>query len=274
MVPSFRIADQTDKNVEIATFFGQNQLGNVHYVIKEDSRRPYDADLTKDILLLSQNVSPKTIVLITGTVDSQLNLNFYQNGYAIKRCGSGTLAAAALVIDKKSQSVVFNTPAGAVTAGRASDLFYYDSETLKHLPLTDKMPWQKLISGDIADGMLVGDRDDYCILELNDASELRKVYLDADAMCNHTKRALILTAKGDHQADYYMRYFAPQYGEKEDQATGSANAQLAEYWQRKISKKNLHGIQVSRDGGEFYIKKLSNGQRVAGRAKFIKEILV
>lgn len=66
--------------------------------------------------------------------------------------------------------------------------------------------------------------------------------------------ALIVTALGGTSVneDYVMRYFAPQFGNSEDMATGSANAYLMKYWQLKLNKKRLSGRQLSKAGALFY----------------------
>jgi predicted PhzF superfamily epimerase YddE/YHI9 len=72
--------------------------------------------------------------------------------------------------------------------------------------------------------------------------------------------AVIATAPGG-EADFVSRYFAPRQGIPEDPVTGRAHCTLTPYWARRLGKRALHALQLSRRGGELFCE--DHGDRVA-----------
>jgi predicted PhzF superfamily epimerase YddE/YHI9 len=91
-----------------------------------------------------------------------------------------------------------------------------------------------------------GGADDYLILELESEADVARLKPDPDLLSTATRRALIVTARAADGIVY--RYFAPQYGESEDAATGSAAVQLAAYWQPHIAAGPFLARQLSSAG--------------------------
>jgi predicted PhzF superfamily epimerase YddE/YHI9 len=61
-------------------------------------------------------------------------------------------------------------------------------------------------------------------------------------------RGLIVSAQGDH-CDFVSRCFFPGTGVNEDPVTGSAHTTLTPYWSKKLNKKQLSAMQLSKRGG-------------------------
>jgi predicted PhzF superfamily epimerase YddE/YHI9 len=100
---------------------------------------------------------------------------------------------------------------------------------------------------------LAGGSTDYLILELPSAEDVAALKPDFEAICRATERALIVTAgihgsSGDQVIGCVYRYFAPQYGDPEDAATGSAAVQLAPYWAPRITAPTFQARQLSGQG--------------------------
>ena len=76
----------------------------------------------------------------------------------------------------------------------------------------------------------VGPDDGYLILGFQSAEEIRCLTPNGVAITAATRRALVATAPGEGTDEFVFRYFAPQYGDLEDMATGSAAVQLASWW--------------------------------------------
>ena len=77
---------------------------------------------------------------------------------------------------------------------------------------------------------------------------------------------VIVTAKGD-ECDFVSRFFTPQTSILEDPVTGSAHCSLIPYWAKKLNKKEMFALQVSKRMGQLYC--VDNGDRVIikGQAK-------
>lgn len=107
----------------------------------------------------------------------------------------------------------------------------------------------------------VGTDEDYLILELGSAVAVQELQPDARMIAAATRRALIVTAVADAaDTDFVFRYFAPQYGDAEDTATGSAAVQLAAYWAPRLGAAWLTARQLSAGGAVMQLR--CNGQVV------------
>ena len=73
---------------------------------------------------------------------------------------------------------------------------------------------------------------------------------DHAAIAAATRRALIVTAWSPEKSGpaCVFRYFAPQYGNPEDPATGSAAVQLAAFWALRRGVTRLSAAQLSDEG--------------------------
>ena len=76
--------------------------------------------------------------------------------------------------------------------------------------------------------------------------------------------ALIISAPG-RDADFVSRFFAPRAGIDEDPVTGSSHCTLVPYWAKRLGKKRLHALQVSKRGGELYCELRGERVQIAGR---------
>jgi predicted PhzF superfamily epimerase YddE/YHI9 len=79
-------------------------------------------------------------------------------------------------------------------------------------------------------------------------------------------RGLILTARAANTGDFVSRFFAPSVGIDEDPVTGSAHCCLGPYWQQKLGKAELVGIQLSRRGGIVHVQVDGARVRLGGQA--------
>jgi PhzF family phenazine biosynthesis protein len=70
---------------------------------------------------------------------------------------------------------------------------------------------------------------------------------------------VIVTAPGTN-ADFVSRFFVPRAGIDEDPATGSSHCTLVPYWSARLDRGDLHALQLSRRGGEFFCR--ADGERV------------
>lgn len=213
------------------------------------------------------------IIVVVEHMEKVRRAHFFHRGRQVNRCGSGSLALAHVLIEKLGDKppLSIDTPSGLIYVGKGERLYY---ETT-YLPIvaTQSRPWSSLVNCSVCSAHLIGGADDYCIIELANEKALRRCVVNARRTQLTKKRAIIVTSlSSDSSSDYVMRYFAPQYGNYEDSATGSANAMLALFWQKKLNKKAVIGKQLSLAGGLFRVQNIGLKQRVFGWTTELGEI--
>ena len=217
--------------------------------------------------------------------DCEYSVRWFSPTSIIKRCGHGTLAAAAFIhntIYDKKPSININTYL----------TFYSDHESLKVTVFQNKNTSKNGVlsySLQLKNELLIAsnykikmasnlnilresktqDNDGYLVIELSDEAAIKEFILTKDIIDAINKRALIITAKTPNKHyDLVFRYFAPFYGELEDNATGSAASLLMPFWEATFFKnksfnnerlektsqaRQLRCYQASKNGGFFII---------------------
>lgn len=107
----------------------------------------------------------------------------------------------------------------------------------------------------------------YLVVQLPDAKAVQLLQPDLQALAAATDRAVIVTAC-ESDTDFVFRYFAPQYGNPEDQATGSAAVQLAAYWGSKLPTSRFHVQQLSDHGAEMWVVCKDNAVELTARVAY------
>jgi predicted PhzF superfamily epimerase YddE/YHI9 len=77
---------------------------------------------------------------------------------------------------------------------------------------------------------------------------------------------LIATALSAPPYDFVSRFFAPACGIDEDPVTGSAHCTLGPYWQERLGRDQLIGVQASARGGEVRVRPRENRVILGGQA--------
>lgn len=99
------------------------------------------------------------------------------------------------------------------------------------------------------------ENDGYLIVELGCENEVTGFKLSKNTIATIAKRALIITAVAKNERfDIIFRYFAPFYGQLEDDATGSAASVLSSFWEAHPRSGQLRCFQASQSGGFFTIR--------------------
>jgi PhzF family phenazine biosynthesis protein len=78
-------------------------------------------------------------------------------------------------------------------------------------------------------------------------------------------QGVIVTAPG-RESDCASRYFAPAAGIDEDPVTGAAHCTVTPYWADKLSKRDIHALQVSARGGELFCVDAGERVKISGSA--------
>ena len=83
---------------------------------------------------------------------------------------------------------------------------------------------------------------------------------------NQVDRTVLVTARGTNGVGFVSRYFAPTSGIPEDPVTGSTHCVLATFWSRLLNKNSFHARQVSKRGGDLWLKLEGDRVKIAGHS--------
>lgn len=240
--------------VDIRCFHGLGALGNTHRVVRHE-HLPHGFE-PEDY---SRELGAKILVLVSHA-ETQYSPVFFHRARAVSFCGSGCVAMAAALhhssqvrdggMDTESHwDVQLNDR--RVRIERASGTYALSTVVDVKPRRLRKAFWEALIRSECLD--VIQYADSYVVVEIENAKDLALLKPNLSLLKKKGGPSLIVTAfaGGGHREDYVMRYFAPQYGNPEDAATGSANLLLMKYWQLKLNKKYLAGRQLSKEGGLF-----------------------
>lgn len=233
--------------------------------------------------LLTSNIAHSTItmVYIKAITKQHFAIRWFNHHKTIQRCGHGTLAAAAYIHHYQDN----------INKSKVSYQFSSDIETLEvlvdkemysiSLPMAELQASHalaiKFISKISVNALRVShtqEENGYIIIELPNSAQVKQFECDKNIIECIGQRALIITAKNHlPSSDITFRYFAPQYGQIEDIATGSAGAILWPFWQEtsKSSKDLLRCTQLSKTGGYLELKQKNKREViVSGKVKALK----
>jgi predicted PhzF superfamily epimerase YddE/YHI9 len=109
-------------------------------------------------------------------------------------------------------------------------------------------------------------RFDY-LVEVESESVLRGIAPDFKRLSSAPVRGAIVTSRStDLRFDFVSRFFAPAAGVDEDPVTGSAHCCLADFWRKKLGKKELVAYQASPRGGVVYVRVVNDRAILGGQA--------
>lgn len=106
---------------------------------------------------------------------------------------------------------------------------------------------------------------DDALIVLQNESEVRNYQPNFELMKAFKYGGIMITAPGQTY-DFVSRYFCPREGINEDPVTGSAHCKLADYWSKRLNKKEFKAYQASHRGGELYVKTHNDRVLISGQA--------
>jgi len=188
-------------------------------------------------------------------------------------CGHATLATAHVLALRahKAWPARFQTMSGELRAARTSggaggDWFELDFPA-RPAAACDVPPTLLPALG-LRDAQVLKDTRDYLVV-VESAEQVAAVNPDFAALARITSGTggAIVTAPGDGDCDYVVRFFAPGVGIPEDPATGSITCTLVPYWAARLGKRTLRARQLSPRGGELRGELAGDRVKIAGQAR-------
>lgn len=181
-------------------------------------------------------------------------------------CGHATLAAAHCLVhhlDIPSDHFRFGSKSGVLETYIEGDKIVLDfpSRPGEQKPVS---PSLAAILGALPLEMYVSARDTMVVF--NREEEVRGLKPDMGKLAGLTTFGVIATAPGApwSGADFVSRFFAPRAGVPEDPVTGSAHCTLVPYWAQRLTKNQLHAVQVSQRMGELFCEYRRAGPGTSG----------
>lgn len=212
-------------------------------------------------------------VFVAGGNGRYLAESYSPQGDRIQFCGHGALAAACVAFhehEPDAESLHFSNADRDWQARRSdADATGITLIYKRPAPLACAVPESvaAALGAQPLAAAEAGGPTDYLILELADAGSLRALQPDFVALSAASDRAWIVTAR-DAALGFVFRYFAPQYDNPEDAATGSAAVQLAAYWAPRLQAEQLSVRQLSAQGAVMQVRCTPAAVELAARVGY------
>jgi PhzF family phenazine biosynthesis protein len=180
-------------------------------------------------------------------------------------CGHATLASAYIIfneLDRARESVVFHTLSGPLSVTRDGGRLLMDFPARAHeaAAVTELAPVAEAIGARIIDL-----RRGWTYLAVVESEDVVR-NLDPDmGKVAALPLGLIVTARGA-KADFVSRVFLPNIGIPEDPVTGGAHCMLVPYWAEVLERKTFFARQLSKRGGELWLRLDGDRVMIAGHA--------
>jgi len=228
----------------------------------------FPADAVMQTIARENNLSETAFLVREG---EDYRLRWFTPELEVPLCGHGTLASAAVVLERlepKRAQVVFHTKSGALTVKRSGAGYAMDFPAR----LSERCPAPQGLAGALgAEVKEVWVNSFNYLAVLDSAAAVRALEPDAAAVARIDRPGIIVTAAGDEGYDFVSRYFAPQKGIPEDPVTGAAHCMLAPYWAKRLGKTSLRAFQASPRGGEVLCRLKGERVELEGSCVFYME---
>jgi PhzF family phenazine biosynthesis protein len=197
--------------------------------------------------------------------ERDFHLRWFTPTVEMPLCGHATLASAYVVfneLDRSRDSVVFHTLSGPLSVVRDGERLLMDFPVRTHEPaaVSELAPVAEAIGARVIDL-----RRGWTYLAVVESEDVVRT-LDPDmGKVAALPLGLIVTARGA-KADFVSRVFVPKVGIPEDPVTGAAHCMLVPYWSEVLERKTFFARQLSKRGGELWLRLEGDRVKMAGHA--------
>ncbi len=232
---------------------------------------PLEAFPPEDVMqaVAAENNLSETAFVVREGVDYRLR--WFTPAVEVPLCGHGTLASAAVVMEKLEPGrahVTFHTASGPLAVRRCGAGYAMDFPARRTRPVT--APSALILALGAAPREVRADDSGYLAI-FQGAAAVRSLAPDLTAIARLDRSGVIVTAPGDGEYDVVSRYFTPARGIPEDPVTGSAHCALAPYWSERLGRSVLRAYQASLRGGELICRVRGERVELEGTCVFFLE---
>ena len=185
----------------------------------------------------------------------------------VKLCGHATLASAHVLhaLGSAPAKIVFDSLSGPLSVVKAGPKLELDFPKHEIRPQPEALAKVAACFDVKPVEMHVSESYDAYLALYESATDIERLTPDF-ARLNALDRTVIVTARGENGVDFVSRYFAPTAGIPEDPVTGSTHCVLATFWSRVLGKTEFHARQVSKRGGDLWLKLEGDRVKIAGHS--------
>lgn len=199
----------------------------------------------------------------------------YQRGHRIHCCGHGLLACAqALFAMDNYPQIELGDGISAERAepGAASPRIWLHLPSVKTNGI-DVPCWtsQLLSTTSFLSAAMTASNDGYLLLQLAESCCLESLIINIDAIGANTERAILVWQRDATDKNRVKtRYFAPQYGNNEDAATGSVLRALGPHLKHHYALETFSVFQCSAAGGSMAVRNTDKGVAISGNVRLME----
>jgi len=228
---------------------------------------PLTSWLPDDILLkiTQENAVAETAFFVPK--GDKFHLRWFTPEIEMDLCGHATLATAhclKTILDYPANNIVFETVSGDLSVCVKDDFYFLDFPS--RMPVASKLPEIIEKSLNISPKEVYKSRDYVLVYDTEEEIKNIKINRQLFDQINLDTGGVIVTSKGT-TCDFVSRFFTPQASILEDPVTGSAHCSLIPFWAKKLHKKELTALQLSKRRGTLNCLDKNDRVIISGQAR-------
>jgi len=228
---------------------------------------PLPSWLPDEILLkiTQENAVAETAFFVAK--ENKFHLRWFTPEIEMDLCGHATLATAhclKTILKYPSNNIVFETASGDLTVTVKDDFYFLDFPS--RMPVPAALPELIEKSLNIPPKAVYKSRDYVLVYDTEQDIKNIKINRQIFDQINLGTGGVIVTSKGT-SCDFVSRFFTPQASILEDPVTGSAHCSLIPFWAKKLDKKELSAMQLSKRKGILNCTEKNDRVIISGQAK-------
>ena len=228
---------------------------------------PLPSWLPDEILLkiTQENAVAETAFFVAK--ENKFHLRWFTPEIEMDLCDHATLATAhclKTILKYPSNNIVFETASGDLTVTVKDDFYFLDFPS--RMPVPAALPELIEKSLNIPPKAVYKSRDYVLVYDAEQDIKNIKINRQIFDQINLGTGGVIVTSKGT-SCDFVSRFFTPQASILEDPVTGSAHCSLIPFWAKKLDKKELSAMQLSKRKGILNCTEKNDRVIISGQAK-------
>jgi PhzF family phenazine biosynthesis protein len=199
--------------------------------------------------------------------ENKFHLRWFTPEIEMDLCGHATLATAhclKTILKYPSNDIVFETVSGNLSVAVKDGFYFLDFPS--RMPVPAALPELIEKSLNIPPKAVYKSRDYVLVYDTEQDIKNIKINRQIFDQINLGTGGVIVTSKGT-SCDFVSRFFTPQASILEDPVTGSAHCSLIPFWAKKLDKKELSAMQLSKRKGILNCTEKNDRVIISGQAK-------